>query len=950
MKERPCVSLLIDPIAGWLGGLLGDSWVALLRGSPDERAVKASMAAAVEAVLARVDDLGERERIQAGLRDCFTRPPMGDTASGLREAVVLQVSQLRQMSDGQRLFYEAVTVDPDWLEQGTADAFVSAVEEAVAASSLAEAIGRLRHKRVVGELTEIRALLMALPSVTRPRESLQREDEEFLDRYRRHVREHHGKLEPPDFERRRRVDIDALYVSPILAKPGPSGRVVETDIWELIDEIDRTVLLGDPGAGKTTAAQVLMHAHASDHRRRVPFLVTLREFAADQRPLESILEHLTHKLGSLYQCASPDGLVEHLLANGSAIVIFDGLDELLDTSRRLEVTAAVERFCTAYPLTGVLVTSRTIGYDEAALDESQFVRYQIASFDDKRVEEYVRNWFAQEVDLTSEESERYATDFLRDSTGERDLRNNPLMLALMCILYRGEGSIPRSRPEVYEQCSNLLLRRWDARRRIHVDLRARNLVEPVLRHIAYWLFTRTSEPAATEREIVAECTAFFQEHGFERFHDADESAKEFVEFCRGRAWVLTDVGSTFRGESLFGFTHRTFMEYFAAVELASMYDRPEQLARRLLPRIARQEWEIVSQLAVQIKDRTAARGARRIVEVLLSDQRYRSLRARANILAFVGRCTTSVYLPAPLLRRITRATIDLAFGPRERNQPRLVPYAWLMAGAADHFETVSDEIERELDKRIQSPDLTVQELALRLACFGSYSPWIIGSNNPITQQWIDFGKANVIRYEDKLRELAPEVKEFSIALYEFDRIALASILSWHGLGILYSYTTMVGSAETTSVVFDSPVNWLLNNSAQFDATRLAAQLSAVEMYFDASGNPPWLDQEQGLRSSEFERDLKGSGQALDSLELEPKQRAALGVLLFICAELAVGEDLAEAVEQKESICEFAPYLRARRSSSTDLLNLDVPARYKDLFASWSQGTIDFVRKSQQTGS
>ena len=48
------------------------------------------------------------------------------------------------------------------------------------------------------------------------------------------------------------------------------------DVFGLAVRIDRTVLLGDPGGGKTTAANVLMHHFSGDESRLVPFLVTLR--------------------------------------------------------------------------------------------------------------------------------------------------------------------------------------------------------------------------------------------------------------------------------------------------------------------------------------------------------------------------------------------------------------------------------------------------------------------------------------------------------------------------------------------------------------------------------------------------------------------------------------------------------------------------------------------------
>ena len=135
-------------------------------------------------------------------------------------------------------------------------------------------------------------------------------------------------------------------------------------MYELADRLDRSVLLGDPGGGKTTAANVLMHHFALVTDGRVPFLVTLRDYAA-AAPLErSVTGHIEHTLETFYQCPAPPGLVDLLLLTGRAVVIFDGLDELLDTSRRLDVTTRVERFCAEYPLAQMLVTSRLVGFSE----------------------------------------------------------------------------------------------------------------------------------------------------------------------------------------------------------------------------------------------------------------------------------------------------------------------------------------------------------------------------------------------------------------------------------------------------------------------------------------------------------------------------------------------------------------------------------------------------------
>jgi hypothetical protein len=493
----------------------------------------------------------------------------------------------------------------------------------------------MRHNSHLTELAEVAAAV------------------EWESTYRQQVRAAHGYIEPPDFERKRKVPIDDLFVSPQVTAREEAATSPVRDMRTLAEVIDRTVLLGDPGGGKSTACNVIAW-RAEDF---VPFVVVLRTFVDDK---QSVVDYIESRLSVHYQCPAPPHAVEGLLLSGRAVVIFDGLDELIDTSKRRQVTERVELFCTRYPLTKVLVTSRRVGYEEAALDPNVFEVFGLADFSDNDVETYVTKWFMQ-VDGASEDRARaLAQSFTHESAAVPDLRRNPLMLSLMCIIYRGQNWIPRNRPEMYEHCAKLLFEKWDSSRQIYVELAASAHVDGAIKQLAYWMFT---EPDAAqgvrERDLVREAVAYL-EPAFSSRPEAERAAAQFIEFCRGRGWVLTDVGTTADGEALFAFTHRTFMEYFAAYELTRRHDRPEQVAKAILPHVADAEWEIVAELAVQISDKHSRDGATRILRALLSDKRYTAVTSRYNITRFAMRCLSFVHVPVPLAEEIGRSFIESA--------------------------------------------------------------------------------------------------------------------------------------------------------------------------------------------------------------------------------------------------------------------------------------------------
>jgi hypothetical protein len=176
------------------------------------------------------------------------------------------------------------------------------------------------------------------------------------------------------------------------------------------------------------------------------------------------------------------------------------------------------------------------------------------------------------------------------------------------------------------------------------------------------------------------------------------AAAEFISFCRGRMWVFSDIGTTAAGESLYGFTHRTFLENFAAAQLSYTSDTAERLARTVAPRVARHEWEVVGELSAQIKDRTSDRGAERFYQTLLAERR-RAADGHSAKLQFLSRCLRSVDPPPLTVRTLTRQVFDHLLTGDPNDRIRGLPLSWLLGSSTSYRDIVDEEITAWVDAR-----------------------------------------------------------------------------------------------------------------------------------------------------------------------------------------------------------------------------------------------------------
>ena len=458
------------------------------------------------------------------------------------------------------------------------------------------------------------------------------------------------------------------------------------------------------------------------------------------------------------------------------------------TSYRQKIRNDVELFCNLYPSVPVLVTSREIGYKEAPLDESKFEVCNLEPFEDQQVAEYVTKWFAIDKELTAEQQKEKVAAFLTESKNLTDLRSNPLMLGLMCNIYKGDGYIPRNRPDVYRKCAEMLFERWDRGRNIKLPSLVKQIeskIKPLMMYLANWIYTDESlQSGVTEQRLISKAADYLCEKSFEDRDDAECAAKAFIHFCRGRAWVFTNVGTNKHDEELYQFTHRTFLEYFTAAYLNRIHRTPDKLFNILLPRIAKQEWDVVSQLAFQIQNRNFEDAGDELLDYLLEEIERANNKTKWNLLCFAVKCLEFIAPNARIVNNIISTMFD-----------NIIQFGSFRIQAGQRFDITLKRAEGISDIIESLHKSTNENYHNIIACLYSYKNDNLHKldvyqysaflelleclNKPIISQAIK--KDILIDCQDKIRDIAQQDLFICILYEKLPNISLSNIKEWHGI-------------------------------------------------------------------------------------------------------------------------------------------------------------------------
>jgi NACHT domain len=555
---------------------------------------------------------------------------------------------------------------------------------------------------------------------------------------------------------------------------------------EIQGNFKRVVVLGDPGGGKSTLCQKVcfdLSKNASlalqfpDNDRikakdqRLPLRVILRSFEGawvkdPQLDLFTFIERDLAHFAALDQ-EEIGTVLRYLLESGRAILAFDGLDEILDTSKRQELVDRVTAFCNKYPLCPVLVTSRLVGYDDAPLSDD-FEELVLEKFDDEEILDYIYKFMKVVADLQPVESKSRSEKFLaQTATNAADLRRNPLMLGLMAWLFMASGDVPSNRPEIYKECSLLMFERWDQRRGILADENTDFERSQLFVDLASQIYGNPNLTGGVSRQWLEDTLKARFEAIYENKSKAFRATRKFVDFITGRAWVMSEVG-----EDTYTFTHQTFLEYFFATYLNDQYDSVGGLLRSLRRRIVKNEWSEVTHLALQIKTFRSLKKQEEALSILgtmVSESRVG--KHQTALIGFVSRAMQYLSPSEHSLRTFLKKAYAVCLERALRGElAAMVALGESAHAASDRTDFIQQRLADLLVQTIKSGDeRSVKAIAPYLLSFGSVRRrTAVGEFNLIHP-----GVWNVIR--DKAR---------ADLLRNSDRSATAAGLAWGMYGHL----------------------------------------------------------------------------------------------------------------------------------------------------------------------
>lgn len=338
---------------------------------------------------------------------------------------------------------------------------------------------------------------------------------------------------------------------------------------DAVTEHSRLMLLGKPGAGKTTFLKhIAIECNQGNFKANlIPIFIPLKIFAEDAKSANNfcLLQYIHKEFTS---CGiTEQSVTETVLSQGRGLILLDGLDEVPQESSA-EVVKQIGSFAKNFFNNRFIITCRIAAHNYR-FQGDRFTNVEVADFNEKQIEDFAKNWFVAFSKNNHEKGLALASQFMEklklpENQRIRELAVTPILLNLTCLVFQSIRKFPSKRSKLYEQGLDILLRRWAEAKGIKDDEVYRDLdvehKKALLNQVAKIAFERGDY--------------FFEQEKIQRYiadylRTLPHAITDQVKLKGDSEAVLKSIEAQHgllveRAKGIYSFSHLTFQEYFTA--------------------------------------------------------------------------------------------------------------------------------------------------------------------------------------------------------------------------------------------------------------------------------------------------------------------------------------------------------------------------------------------------
>jgi predicted NACHT family NTPase len=300
------------------------------------------------------------------------------------------------------------------------------------------------------------------------------------------------------------------------------------------------------------------------------------------------------------------GLSKHqaleLLQEGKILLLLDGLDEISQKESDA-IVRQIDLFSQEFYKNHIIITCRSAAVN---YHFRGFTYVEISDFGQEQIETFAKKWFVATAKNESEglsKAEQFLEQLLRpENQPIRELGITPILLNLICSVFKERSSFPTKRSKLYQAGLDILLQRWDRARGIQRDriYRALSLPDKIKLLCQIAAITFEQENYFFETSEILPLIEDYLRHLPNTSSDPEtlwldsEAVLKAIELQHG---LLVE-----RARDIHSFSHLTFQEYLTARKIVASPDSEtlSQEIEKLAESSLKERWREVIFLTVSM--------------------------------------------------------------------------------------------------------------------------------------------------------------------------------------------------------------------------------------------------------------------------------------------------------------------------------------------------------------